>query len=222
MHNIRPHKLFNLVKSSSYLDRMVQIVLPEQKTPVLLDTAILLALAKLVRARTIFEFGTYVGIQTLNLAVNLPEAKIYTLDLDETALGGMQQDVNDKPLTQTHLEYQDQLAFLNTPYEEKITRLFGDSNKYDFSGLAHQMDVIYIDGGHDPVTLNSDTRNAFKIISQGHAGCIAWHDHGNPLYPHIKEYLGKLSDSKDLFHVEDSWTTFFLQNCEDYVTQLKR
>jgi Methyltransferase domain len=221
VHNIRPHKLFNLVKSPSYLDRMVQIVLPEQKTPVLLDTAILLALGKLVEARTIFEFGTYVGIQTLNLAVNVPEAKIYTLDLDESAAGGLQQDVNDKPLTQTHLEWQDQLAFLHTPYEKRITRLFGDSNKYDFSRLLNQMDLIYIDGGHDPVTLDSDTRNAFQMISQGHAACIAWHDHGNPMYPHIKEYLGTISESKDLFHVEESWTTFFLQNREDLVRQLK-
>jgi len=57
VHNIRPHKLFNLVKTPCYFDRMVQVVLPDQRTPFLLDTAILLALAKLVRARTIFEFG---------------------------------------------------------------------------------------------------------------------------------------------------------------------
>jgi predicted O-methyltransferase YrrM len=221
LHNVRPHKLFNLVKSSSYLDRTVQMVLPDQRTPVLLDTAILLALAKLVRAQTIFEFGTYLGIQTLNLAANFPEARIYTLDLDEASFQGLEQDVNDKPLTRTYLEYQAELAFLNTPYEKRITRLYGDSNRYNFSGLAKQMDLIYVDGGHDPVTLDSDTKNAFSMISQGHAACIAWHDHGNPLYPQVKEYLGKLSESEDLFHVEESWTTFFLHGSEDLVAQLK-
>lgn len=178
MHNIRPHKLFNLVKSPSYLDRMVQMALPEQKTPILIDTAVLLALARIVRPRTIFEFGTYMGFQTLNLAANFPEARIYTLDLDEVSFQGLQQDVNDKPLTQTYLEYEAKLAFLNTPYEKGITRLYGDSNKHDFSGLANQMDLIYVDGGHDTVTLDCDTRNAFRMISQGHAACIAWHDHG--------------------------------------------
>lgn len=221
MLNIRPHKLFNLVRTSSYLERMVQIVLPEQKTPILMDTAVLLGLARLVRPRTIFEFGTYMGCQTLNLAANFPEAKIYTLDLNEASFQGLQQDVNDKPLTRTYLEYQAKLAFLNTPYEKRITRLYGDSNKYDFSGLAKQMDLIYVDGGHDTVTLDCDTRNAFSMISQGRAACIAWHDHGNPLYPQVKEYLGKLSESKGLFHVEESWTTFFLQSSEDLVAQLK-
>jgi predicted O-methyltransferase YrrM len=221
VHNIRPHKLFNLVHSTSYLERMVQVVLPDKESPVVFDTAILLTLAKVVRPRTIFEFGTYIGVQTLNLAVNFPETRIYTLDLDEASLQGLQQDPSDKPLTERHLKYQTQLAFLNTPYEKRITRLYGDSNKYDFSGLANQMDLIYIDGGHDPVTLDSDTKNAFKMISQGNAGCIAWHDHGNPLYPHIPEYLGKLSDSRQLFHIEESWTTFFLQNSEGLVAQLK-
>jgi len=221
VHNIRPHKLFNLVKTPSYLDRMVQILLPEQNTPTLMDTAVLLALARLVRPQTIFEFGTYMGFQTLNLAANFPETRIYTLDLDEVSFQGLQQDVNDKPLTQTYLEHRGKLAFLNTPYEKRITRLYGDSNKYDFSGLANQMDLIYIDGGHDPVTLDSDTKNAFKMISQGNAGCIAWHDHGNPLYPHIPEYLGKLADSRQLFHIEESWTTFVLQNSEGLVAQLK-
>jgi predicted O-methyltransferase YrrM len=221
LHNVRPHKLFNLVKSSSYLDRTVQMILPDQRTPVLLDTAILLALARLVRARTIFEFGTYLGIQTLNLAANFPEGRIYTLDLDEASFQGLQQDANDKPLTQTHMEYQGKLAFLNTPYEERITRLYGDSNKFDFLGLTSRIDLIYVDGGHDRITLESDTKNAFKMLSHGHAGCIAWHDHGNPTYPQVKEYLEGLSNSKDLFHVEESWTTFFLQNSEDLVTQLK-
>ena len=39
--------------------------------------------------------------------------------------------------------------------------------------------------------------------------------------PQVEEYLERLSDSHDLFHVEESWTTFFLQNSEDLVDQLK-
>jgi Methyltransferase domain len=197
------------------------MVLPDQKTPILMDTAVLLALAKLVQPRTIFEFGTYLGCQTLNLAVNVPDSRIYTLDLDEASSQGLPQDENDKPLTETYLEHRAKLAFLHTPYEQGITRLYGNSNQYDFSSLSNQMDLIYVDGGHDTVTLDSDTRNAFRMISHGHAGCIAWHDHGNPVYPQVKEYLGKLSESEDLFHVEESWTTFFLQNREDLVVQLK-
>jgi len=209
---------------------MVQVVLPDKETPVFFDTAILLALAKLVRPRTIFEFGTYIGAQTLNLAANFPEAHIYTLDLDQTAVSGQEgksSDLKARFGTQerevlTHLEFQDRLAFLNTSYEKRITRLYGDSNKYDFSGLANRMDVVYIDGGHDPVTFDSDTKNAFHIVSQGHPACIAWHDCGNVRYPHIMDYPDKLSEAKDLFYVEESWTAFFLHNCGDLVERLKR
>lgn len=230
MHKIRPHKLFTLVQSTSYLDRMVQVVLPDKETPVFFDTAILLALGKLIRPRTIFEFGTYIGAQTLNLAVNFPEARVYTFDLDQTAVGGAGRgevpDLRTRFGVQErevliHLNAQDSLAFLNTPYEKRIVRLYGDSNKYDFSGLANQMDVVYIDGGHDPVTLDSDTKNAFQIVSQGHPACIAWHDCGNPVYPHIVEYLEQLSETRDLFYIEESWTAFFLQTGEDLVAKLK-
>ena len=232
MHKIRPHKLFTLVRSKSYVDRMVKVVLPDKETPVFFDTAILLALAKVVRPQTVFEFGTYIGVGTLNLAVNLPEARIYTLDLDETAVaapveGGRVSGLRDRFGTQenevlTHLAFRDRLAFLNTPYEKRITRLFGDSNTYDFSALAHQIDVVYIDGGHDPVTLDSDTRNAFNIISENRPGCIAWHDCGNPRYPHIMDYLVRVSETRDLFYVEESWTVFYLNNCcGDLIDQLK-
>ena len=63
MITIRPHRLFNLVSTPSYEARLVKIVLPNQRTPMLLDTAILLTLAKLVDPRTYFEFGTLLGIQ---------------------------------------------------------------------------------------------------------------------------------------------------------------
>jgi hypothetical protein len=39
MRHIRPHKLLNLVEPSSYQQRMVRIVLPEQRSPILLESA---------------------------------------------------------------------------------------------------------------------------------------------------------------------------------------
>ena len=120
-----------------------------------------------------------------------------------------------------HLESQDRLAFLKTPYEKGIIRLYGDSNKYDFSGLANRMDVVYIDGGHDPVTFDSDTENAFQIVSQGHPACIAWHDCGNPVYPHIMDHLDILSEAGEVFYVEESWTAFLLYDCDGLVERLR-
>ena len=222
MIRIRPHRLFNLVQTSSYEARMVKIVLPDQRAPILLDTAVLLALAKLVQPRVYFEFGTYLGVQLLNLIANLPpSARAYTLDLDEESAGKAEQHENDRPLTLEHLQSQDRLAFAHSSYESQITRLYGDSNTFDFSPFDRRVDMIFVDGGHDPRTLRSDTENSFRMLSDDHEGCIAWHDYGNSIYPHLKWYIDGLSETRDVFFVEESMVAFCLKNCERLAAALK-
>jgi|ERR1700674_1085754 Methyltransferase domain len=213
MIRIRPHWLFNLVETPSYEARLVKIVLPDKRAPILLDTAVLLSLAKLVQPKTYFEFGTYLGVQLLNIIANLPpSAHAYTLDLDETSAGKAEQHENDRPLTLEHLQSQDILAFRHSSYESQITRLFGDSNIFDFSPYDRRIDMIFVDGGHDLRTLRSDTENSFRMLNDNHKGCIAWHDYGNPVYPHLKTYLDELSETRDIFFVEGSMVAFYLQN----------
>lgn len=213
MIHIRPHHLFDAVRTEDYYHRMVSIVLPNKDAPILIDTAILLSLSKLVNARTLFEFGTFLGIQTLNMAANLSgDCRIYTLDLDDTVAGPAWQQEEDAVLSRKHFTHQHRLAFMDTPLESKITRIFGDSNKYDFARFAGAMDLVYVDGGHDLETLKNDTRNAFEMLSPGRPVCIAWHDYGNSTYPQVKAYLDEISNAKPIFHVEESWTCFHLQN----------
>jgi len=222
MIKIRPHQLFDLVDLSSYHERIVKIVLPDRNAPILLETAILLSLAKIVKPRQFFEFGTYLGVETLNIAANLDEdSRVYTLDLDEKSLRGLHQDVHDQPLTLTHFENLQRLAFLGTPYERRITQLKSDSKAYDFSRFHKQIDMVYVDGGHDLPTLVSDTQNALKMLSENHATCIAWHDYETSKYPQVTEYLLNLSASLELFHVEESRIVFLIQNHERAVTELK-
>ena len=223
MIRIRPHWLFNLVETSSYEARLVKIVLPDKRAPILLDTAVLLALAKLVQPKAYFEFGTYLGVQLLNIIANLePSARAYTLDLDETSAGKAEQHESDRPLTLEHLQSQDILAFRHSSYESQITRLFGDSNTFDFSPYDRRINMIFVDGGHDLRTLRSDTENSFRMLSDNHKGCIAWHDYGNPVYPHLKTYLDELSETRDMFFVEESMVAFYVQNDGRLSAALKR
>jgi predicted O-methyltransferase YrrM len=222
MIRIRPHHLFNLVNTPSYEARMVKIVLPDQRAPILLDTAVLLALAKLVQPRAYFEFGTYLGVQLLNIIANLPpSARAYTLDLDEESAGKARQHANDRPLTLEHLQSQHRLAFAHSSYESQVTRLYGDSNTFDFSRFDRCLDMIFVDGGHDPRTLRSDTENSFRMLSEDHVGCIAWHDYGNPIYPQLKKYLDGLPEMRDFFFVEESMVAFCLKNGEHLAAALK-
>jgi predicted O-methyltransferase YrrM len=223
MIGIRPHHLFNLVNEASYEERMVKIVLPDQHAPILLETAILLALARLVDPRKFFEFGTYLGVETLNMAANLSEAShVYTLDLDEESFRSLRQDVHDRPLTLTHFDNLDKLAFLGTSYERRITQLKGESKTYDFSPFDKQIDMVYVDGGHDLPTLISDTRNALRMLSDNHAACVAWHDYETQKYPQVTDHLLELSVSIPLFHVQESRIAFLIQNDESLVAALKQ
>ena len=213
MKHLRPHRLFNLVKTESHFSRMAQIIMPDQDTPSLLDTMILLSIAKLIQPRNFFEIGTFLGAQTLNMAVNIKSAdKIYTMDLGEADTKALEQQKEDAVLTVKHLANEKRLAFLGTPYESKVQQLFGNSNTYDFSRFHGQMDMIYIDGGHDLETLTNDTRNAFAMLSSGRPACVAWHDYGNAVYPQVKTYLDELSNTKKIYHIEDSWLCFHLVN----------
>ena len=201
----------------------MKIVLPDQRTPFLLDTAILLALAKLVQPRTYFEFGTYLGVQVINVAANLPpESRLYTLDLDEESVAA-QQDAKQRQLTVDYLDAKQQkkLAFVRSSFEERITPLYGDSNTYDFAPFHGRMDMLFVDGGHELPTVQSDTDNAFKMLSQDRMGCIAWHDYGNKDYPGLRTFIDGLSETRDMFFVEESLMVFFIHKDEQLVAALK-
>lgn len=221
IYHIRPHQLFCQLKSSSYEERMVKVILPELRTPIFFETAVLLTIAKLVHPRTFFEFGTFLGMEILNLAANLPpETRLYTLDLDEESALRIEQEEYEKGLTKVHMEMRQKLAFLGSQYEQKITRLYGDSNHFDFSRFYGRMDMVYVDGGHALPTLSSDTANAYKMLSQDRAACIAWHDFGFPKAPAVAPFLTELSASQELFHVEETALVFTLCNLPELASKL--
>ena len=224
MRHIRPHQLFGLLQAESSPERVVKLMLPPGRTPgepLLLDTAVLLTLAKIVRAGTVFEFGTYLGIMTLNLAMNLPQSsRMFTLDLDPDAFDRIRhlQHEEDRAISQIHFKENSHLAFLDAPHQERITRLLGDSREFDFSEYKRNVDMVYVDGGHDVHTAKSDSENALAMLSPDSAACVVWHDYGNPSYPGLTDYLEALSRELDIFHVEETMLCFFLSNAPEHVT----
>ena len=76
------------------------------------------------------------------------------------------------------------------------------------------MEMIFIDGGHDIVTVKSDTKNSLKMISDDEPACIVWHDYTHPEYPDVKEYLDKFAEDNGytLYHIADTVLCFDLKN----------
>jgi hypothetical protein len=181
----------------------------------LLETFLLITAIRITSATRIFEFGTYLGSTTLNLALNTPaDAQIFTLDLDRESAKKLSQDVYDAPLTATHLDAAT-YDFSDSKVRHKIETLSGDSQRFDFSQWTGTIDLAFIDGGHDVPTASADTKSAMRMVRQDKPSCILWHDYRNPEYPALAEYLDELSQELEMFHIEDTKLCLCFQGPHD-------
>jgi Methyltransferase domain len=142
----------------------------------------LVALARLVEARVIFEIGTYNGLFALTLARNMPEAVVHTLDLPT----GTTPLLDILPSDRGNLSDSSRRAYEGTPEEARIVQHFGDSAKFDFSPFIGTCDLVYIDGAHSFDYVKNDTHAAFEIVST--KGAIVWDDYWRRI-PDVARYL---------------------------------
>ncbi|HUK25054.1 MAG TPA: class I SAM-dependent methyltransferase [Terriglobales bacterium] len=140
------------------------------------ELAALLSMAKFLETKKIFEIGTCDGGTALNLAANTsPETQVFTLDLGPNWNGefSIKTPAGFQYPTDASLIGQ---RFHGTPYEKKITQVFGDSAKFDWSTLPGPFDMVFIDGCHFYEYVVRDTENAMKNLRPG--GLVVWHDYG--------------------------------------------
>jgi predicted O-methyltransferase YrrM len=144
------------------------------------------------KPKSIFEFGTFDGRTTINMAINSPlDTRIYTLDLPAS-----QKDSTKYPLT-THGQYSD-LTYVNKPESgsrykgregsEKIIQLYGDSALFDYSTYKGGMDLIFVDGSHARKYTENDTEVALSMLKPG--GIIIWHDYAR-VWPDVTAVLNE-------------------------------
>ena len=155
---------------------------------------------------TIFEIGTFDGRTTLNFARNCsPNTKIYALDLpkDETSTALLTVARSDQNLINTNITGARLLRSTDTMSRKKITQLYGDSAKFDFTPYLNSIDFIFIDGAHTYEYVKNDTAIALKLLRNG-KGVILWHDY-DPLHEgsvRAIEELQAAHPSWDVRHVE--------------------
>lgn len=139
------------------------------------DLVAILSLAKLQQPKAALEFGTYFGSTTANLAMNLPDARIHTIDLpeDDTAASAL---VEGRPIDDLHLIKGRQLgkAFRGTPLEQRIVQHQGDTATYDYSVIQDPVSFVLVDGSHTYDYARSDTLRAFSV-AKGECTFL-WHD----------------------------------------------
>jgi hypothetical protein len=160
----------------------------------------LIVLTRLVRSqapRRIFEFGTFDGRTTLNLAANAPaDARVTTLDLPPEQAGTVA-----LPLDPTDRSYIGQrpsgARFQGSPWASRIEALFGDSATIDLERYRGAIDLVFIDASHSYDYVLSDSQRALGLLRNGR-GTIVWHDYDG-VWPGVTRALNDLHDRGGVF-----------------------
>jgi hypothetical protein len=165
------------------------------------DLAVLAGLAHARQPKRIFEIGTFRGLTTYNLALNAPQAQVWTLDLPPEQAGQTALGVESTEL-QFIRKARSGEHFTDTAVAPRITQLWGDSARYDFGPYADSMDLVFVDGSHAYDYVINDARAALQIARK-HGSMVIFHDYGT--WDGVTKGLEELAaepDFKGLRHVE--------------------
>ena len=144
-----------------------------QASITLLETAALAALISSTGAKRVFEFGTYKGVSTTQLALNLPpDGRVFTLDLPPDLEAGALRV--EKPREREIAAEPLKGELLPKELQAKVTFLEADSALFDTAPYESSMDLVFVDGAHSYEYVLNDTAKALELLRPG--GCVAWHD----------------------------------------------
>lgn len=120
---------------------------------------------KAIHAKVVFEFGTFTGRATYNLALNLlDDGFLYTID------SGVDEDHSNIE-NREYESYTVGECFtgggFKKPGRVQIVQYLSDSRKFNYDHLRNSVVLAFVDGGHDYDTVVSDSHNAFTLVRRG-------------------------------------------------------
>jgi hypothetical protein len=175
-----------------------------------LPYTLLATIASALVPKKIFETGTFRGVAALTLALNAPEAEIYTLDLPEEHTEAEVKTLSrgDKEwvrLSRTSTGF----AFLGHPAAGRIHQLRGNSLTFQPPAELQDIDLCFIDGGHSYECIRADTETALKILSP--EGVIVWDDY-TWFIDGVGQYLTELRKTLPLYRIAGSQLVIYRGN----------
>jgi Methyltransferase domain len=190
--------LENLFPSITDLPIELRGSLPKVRGNLTVDELVAVAmLCRWLGPQTVFEFGTFNGRTTLNLAANTPdEAKIYTLDLIAPGKTELKTEKEDGVY---HLGEKSGTFFRDSQLQKKIEQLWCDSALFDETFLHGKVDLAFVDGAHSYEYVRSDSAKALAMVRPG--GIVLWHDYC-AWYPGVYQGLHELSPRHALKHID--------------------
>lgn len=188
----------NLFPGIINLPIQLQYCLPKVRGNLTVDElAVVAMLCQWLAPHTVFEFGTFNGRTTLNLAANTPDAaKIYTLDLVAPGKTELKTEQEDGVY---HLGEKTGTVFHDSQLQKKIEQLWGDSALFDETSLRGKVDLAFVDGAHSYEYVRSDSAKALAMVRPG--GVVLWHDYC-AWYAGVYQGLHELLPQHALKHID--------------------
>ena len=138
-----------------------------------LECVALALLLRRAKASKAFEFGTYKGVSTAQLALNLEEGgQVFTLDLPEDPIETAYEISIEKDYVIA--AERGKGALLPPDLRHRVTFLRQDSARFDPAAYAGQMDFVFVDGAHNAEYVRNDSEKGWQMLRSG--GIMAWHD----------------------------------------------
>ncbi len=139
-----------------------------------LEAYSLALLMRRVQAREVFEFGTYKGVSTTQLALNLePGGRVHTLDLPDEDDPEWQLEIS-KPSERQIASERGKGALIPEELRSRVEFLRQDSAKFDPAPFAGRMDLVFVDGAHSADYVRNDSDKGWRMLRSG--GILVWHD----------------------------------------------
>lgn len=222
MNIVKPKSIFSLLKEN--ITFKVDTPSIEIGGLTLLESSILVSLLKILKAKYIFEFGTYFGSTTKLFSQNtMNSSKIYSIDFDmkkhEPIIS--KSDVENQKYLHNGIINDQYLTYLlkkKGPYKiinkkkilRKIKLLKLDSKLLDVRKLkfVNKFDLIFIDGGHDYQTVISDTKNS--LLMKKKDSIVVWHDYKSKIHSDVTKFLNNFNKKKKIFHIKNTMLVFAL------------
>lgn len=138
-----------------------------------LECIVLSVLMVANRCRRVFEFGTYKGISTTQLALNLaPGGVVFTLDLPED--DPRCNLTISSPAEQQLTKEAGKGRLVPADLLDKVTFLRMDSAEFDPAPFLESIDLAFVDGAHSYDYVKNDSLKAWQMLRPG--GWLVWHD----------------------------------------------
>lgn len=138
-----------------------------------LESVALALLIKKCSARNVFEFGTYKGLSTSQLALNIPpDGRVFTLDLPENDPRSAFAITDPEDIAIANEK--DKGVLVPADLRPRVEFLKQDSATFDERPYSEKMDFVFVDGAHNADYVRNDSEKAMRMVRPG--GIVAWHD----------------------------------------------